>query len=102
MPGLISMAATYPLAPFFSAKKLIPVNLKGMAISIVVLVIADVLLIPHYAVYGAAIGCSLGYCCYLFFLLYHFKKHIDFRLSKLIHFKVFISEIKYVIKKWRS
>ncbi len=102
MPGLISMAATYPLAPFFSAKKLIPVNLKGMAISIVVLVIADVLLIPHYAVYGAAIGCSLGYCCYLFFLLYHFKKHIDFRLSKLIHFKVFISEIRYGIKKMEA
>lgn len=102
IPGIISMAATYPLTPFFSARKLIPVNLQGMVISIVVLLVADVLLIPHFAVYGAAIGCSLGYCCYLFFLLYHFKKHIDFRLSKLIHIMSFISEVKYVIKKWRS
>ncbi len=94
IPGLVSMAATYPLAPFFSAKKLIPVNLKGMIVSIVVLVAAEVLLIPYYGVYGAAIGCSLGYCCYLFFLLYHFRKHISFSLLNLLNPKSFIAEIR--------
>ncbi len=101
IPGLVAMAATYPLSPFFSAKKLIPINIKGMTISIAVLVVTDVLLIPYYNIYGAAIGCSLGYCCYFIFLLYHFKKHIDLKLVKLIDLKLFISEIKYVTNKWR-
>jgi O-antigen/teichoic acid export membrane protein len=101
IPGIILMAATYPLAPYFSAKKMIHINLKGMAIAIVILVFADLLLIPHYSVYGAAVGCSLGYCSYFLFLLYHFKKQFHFRSMGLIEFKSFFSEIKFAIQKRR-
>jgi len=102
IPGIISMAATYPLNSYFAAKKIIATNLLGIAISIIILVFADILLIPRYAVYGAAIGCSLGYCSYFFILLYHFKKQADFRLTELIQFKLFFSEMKFVLNKWRS
>jgi O-antigen/teichoic acid export membrane protein len=102
IPGIISMAATYPLNSYFAAKKMITTNLLGIFISIIVLITADVLLIPHYAVYGAAIGCSLGYCCYFFFLLYHFKKQVKFRSAEIIELKLFYAELKSVLQKWHS
>jgi O-antigen/teichoic acid export membrane protein len=102
IPGIISMAATYPLNAYFAAKKMINTNLLGIFISIIILIIADILLIPYYAIYGAAIGCSLGYCSYFFFLLYHFKKQVNFKLTELIQFKLFYAEMKFALLKWNS
>ena len=102
IPGIISMAATYPLNSYFAAKKMITTNLLGIIISITILITADVLLIPHFAVYGAAIGCSLGYCSYFFFLLYHFKKQVKFRSTEIIELKLFYAELKSALQKWYS
>ena len=39
IPGLIAFTATYPLTPYFSAKKLITKNISGMILAIIILVI---------------------------------------------------------------
>jgi O-antigen/teichoic acid export membrane protein len=93
IPGVIALAASYPLNIYFSVKKHIHINLAGMLLGIAIMIGSDFLLIPHIGIYGAAAGCSLGYIFYLLFLIYHYKKKASFSVFELVHPGLFLSEI---------
>lgn len=99
-PGLLALAAAYPLATYFSGKNLIRIKIFSLILSIVILLCADVFLIPAYAAYGAAIGSSIAYSFYFGCLLWQFKKTHRFSIIGLLNIKPLIKEnLSFVFNK---
>ncbi|MEO6538190.1 MAG: oligosaccharide flippase family protein [Ferruginibacter sp.] len=93
-PGTLMLAAAYPLTTFFSGKNLMKINIQGIIIAIVIILILDILFIPGYGVYGAAIASTIAYTFYFFYLVAVFKKLHPLKLAMLFNFKTMI---KYII-----
>ena len=84
VPGIICFSASYAIAPFFNGKNKIGINIKSIVISILAMLILDLILIPRFSVYGAAMGSSIGYILYYLLLLYYFRKHVTFNYKSII------------------
>jgi O-antigen/teichoic acid export membrane protein len=91
-PGILTLAAAYPLSTFFSGKNLIRVKIKALVFSIIILLCLDLVLIPRLGIYGAAISCTLAYGFYFFYLLSSFKKRHDFSMQELFKIRTIIKE----------
>jgi O-antigen/teichoic acid export membrane protein len=91
-PGILFLAATYPLATFYSGKNLIRVKITALLFSILIIVVLDLLLIPWFNIYGAAIASSIAYCFYFTYLLLYFKKNHPFKLEEVLNIKRIIKE----------
>lgn len=73
-PGILSLSTVSLLGAFNAGKNKIGINIKGSAIALVVIIIGDLLLVPAYGIYAAALVSSVGYICLQVYLLHHFKK----------------------------
>ena len=74
VPGILSLSTVSLLGAFNAGKNKIGINIKGSAIALVVIIIGDLLLVPAYGIYAAALVSSAGYICFQLYLLHHFKK----------------------------
>jgi O-antigen/teichoic acid export membrane protein len=61
IPGYVLFTATVVLAAFFSAKRLLKINLQGSCLCFLLIMIPDLLLIPELSYKGAAIGNLISY-----------------------------------------
>ncbi|MEP6710782.1 MAG: polysaccharide biosynthesis C-terminal domain-containing protein [Ferruginibacter sp.] len=91
-PGILSLAAAYPLNTFFAGKDLIVVNIKAIFFSIIILLLLDFLVIPYYGIYGAALASTAGYGFYFMYLLIKFKKKHPFNIKALFDLRKLIKE----------
>ncbi|RXK61829.1 hypothetical protein ESA94_02100 [Lacibacter luteus] len=87
IPAILSYSVIHLLAAYYSGKKVLRVNLTGNIVALTVIVIGDWLVIPVYGIAGAAVVSSIGYICYMsYMLLAHAKEYnsrfIDFLLFK--------------------
>ncbi|ANE49368.1 lipopolysaccharide biosynthesis protein [Flavisolibacter tropicus] len=73
MPGVLLFSASYPIDTFFSSINKNNENIKAALYALLVMVIVDLVLIPHYSIYGAAIGSSASFTLFYFYLLSRFK-----------------------------
>jgi O-antigen/teichoic acid export membrane protein len=91
IPGIMALTAHYPLTAYYSGKKMIPVNIRGSLLALVIIVIADVIFIPRAGVKAASLISSIGYIVYYLYVLFIFKKEYhtsvaDFFLIKKTDF----------------
>jgi O-antigen/teichoic acid export membrane protein len=88
IPGILALSILYPLVAYYSAREMIPVNIRALLVAIVVILTGDFLLIRKFGIYAAASISSLGYICYMVYMMSHFKKmtgtavHVFFRFRK--------------------
>ncbi len=87
-PGLILLACSSPLSTLFSGKDLLYFNIKSISIAILIMISADLILIPAFNVYGAAAGSTLAYASYFFMLISRFRKIHHFPLVELLQIKL--------------
>jgi len=88
LPGIFAMSITVLLAAFFSGHGHVKLNVIGTAIGLVVVVALDFLWVQHYGIKGAALASSIGYCTFLLYALWHFKKLYPFRLKEMLSFSI--------------
>jgi O-antigen/teichoic acid export membrane protein len=61
LPGFYFFSITLLFAAYFSAKNILWINLVGSSICLIIIVIADLLLIPDFGIKGAAIANTIAY-----------------------------------------
>jgi len=61
LPGYFFFATTTLLAAWFSARRLLKVNLIGSCLCFLLILVADLMLIPSYSLIGAALANTLAY-----------------------------------------
>ena len=74
IPGYIIFTITTVLAAFFSANRLLRINLLGSSICCVLMLGLDILLIPKYSYAGAAIANSIAYTITTVYFIAVFRK----------------------------
>ncbi len=86
MPGYYFFSVTVLLAAFFSSKRILWVNFAGSAICFLVIITADVLLIPRFGIEGAAIADSVAYSAATIFNIIMFMKLSDVSIAEFFRF----------------
>ena len=66
IPGYYFFCINILLAAFFSSRRLLWVNLIGSSLCFIVIILADLMLIPAFGIQGAAIADSIAYSAALF------------------------------------
>ena len=81
IPGYIIFTTTTVLAAFFSANRLLRINLLGSSICCVLMLVLDILLIPKYSYTGAAIANSIAYTITTIYFIAVFRKQTGLPLK---------------------
>jgi len=98
LPGYLVYIVNIILAAYFSANRLLRVNLYGSILCCVLMVVFDFLFIPRLNYKGAAIANLLAYSITIIFIISRAKKIIkvplkDFFIVKRSDFNIFSNEI---------
>lgn len=92
-PGILSLSTLSLLTAFNAGRNKIGVNIKGSVIAFVCIIAGNLLFIPRYGIYAAALVSSMGYICFQVYVLYNFKKEyrsniFDFFIPKASDWKM--------------
>ncbi len=87
IPGILSLVSLYPYTFYYAGINMAKRNVTGSLVGLIIVVIADLLLIPRFGIKGAALASSIGYLCFQGYIMFWFKKdfHISLRQSFLLH-----------------
>ena len=94
IPGILALSTLYTLTAYFAGKNQIFVNLKGVAIALVIIILGDAYLIPRYGINAAAAVSSLGYIAYHIYVLAIFTK--QYKVSAIDFFYLRISDLQKI------
>ncbi len=83
-PGILMLAAAYPLSTYFSGKNMIRVKITALTFSILLLLALDLVLIPQLNIFGAAISGTIVYVFYFAYLLFKFRQSHPFKLVEIL------------------
>jgi O-antigen/teichoic acid export membrane protein len=83
IPGILSLVVISLLGAYFAGKDLVRINLTGALMALIIIVIADLMLIPALQIQGAAIACSISYTSYLVYLLFWFSRKESATISNM-------------------
>lgn len=83
IPGILSLVIISLLGAYFAGKDLVRINLIGALLALIIMVIADLILIPALQIQGAAIACSISYSSYLVYLLFWFSRKESSTISNM-------------------
>jgi O-antigen/teichoic acid export membrane protein len=93
MPGIIALMLASVTANFLSGTGNPQYNLRGVLLGLIIMLVGDYFLIPHWGIYGAAAMSSAGYIAYSFYLLLCFANETGF--SRQLLFSGGKSDWKY-------
>ena len=87
-PGILSLSTLSLLTAFNAGRNKMSINIKGSAIAFAVIVAGNLLFIPTYGIYAAALVSSIGYICFQVYVMHKFKKEyhsniLDFFIPKM-------------------
>lgn len=71
--GIMPFCLSMPVSGYFAATGRIQINLHSAIIGFVCCLCADVLLIPHYGIYGAAVASAISYISTVSYLLIRYR-----------------------------
>lgn len=74
VPGILALVMLYPLTAYYAGMKRISLNIKGMLLSLIIIVAGNFIITPVYGIEGAALTSSLGYIGYHGYLTWYFRK----------------------------
>jgi len=83
IPGYYFFCMNILLAAFFSSRRLLWVNFIGSAICFIVIILADLILIPAFGIRGAAIADSIAYSAAAIFSVISFMRETSSSLIDL-------------------
>jgi len=83
IPGYYFCCINIILAAFFSSRRLLWVNFIGSLLCFIVIIIADLILIPAFGIRGAAIADSIAYSAATVFSIISFMRHTSFSFADL-------------------
>lgn len=87
VPAILSYSVIHLLAAYYSGKKVLSVNFKGNLIALIIIVVGDMLVIPRFGINGAAVISSIGYICYMSFILLMHRKEYKSRFADFLFFQ---------------
>lgn len=87
LPGIFGIAVLVLLSAYFSGKGKVGINLKGAGLALIVVIIGDIIFIPKYGIYAAAVVSTIGYLVNLCYALWHFFNDYQLSYSLLFQFK---------------
>jgi O-antigen/teichoic acid export membrane protein len=87
VPAILSYSVIHLLAAYYSGKKVLSVNFKGNVIALIIIVAGDMLMIPRFGIIGAAVVSSVGYICYMSFILLMHRKEYKSRFADFLFFQ---------------
>jgi len=87
MPGYYFFSVTLILAAYFSARKKLWVNFAGSSICFVIMITADLFLIPAAGIKGAAIANCIAYSMATAFNIFMYARISDTRVFELLRIK---------------
>lgn len=87
VPAILSYSVIHLLAAYYSGKKVLSVNFKGNLVALIIIVVGDMLVIPRFGITGAAIVSSIGYICYMSFILLMHRKEYKSSFADFLFFR---------------
>lgn len=87
LPGFYFFSILLLLAAYFSAKKILWVNLAASSICFLIIVILDIILIPLWGIKGAAIANTIAYSSSALFTIIMFLRHTKTRFTEIFFLK---------------
>lgn len=84
IPAILSYSVVHLLAAYYGGKKVLSVNFWGNVISLIVIIAGDIIFIPVYGIEGAAIVSSVGYICYMTYMLFAHAKEYKSKFSDFL------------------
>ncbi|WP_169337696.1 lipopolysaccharide biosynthesis protein [Segetibacter koreensis] len=72
LPGIWALSNLYILSAYFGGINKVKINVQGASVALLVILTGDILFIPHYGIFAAAIVSTAGYTInflYSFFIL---------------------------------
>ena len=99
IPGLLFFVASYPLSAYFASINRSRFISFGAAIAVLLMIAADLVLIPALGIYGAAIASSVAYSFYFFWLLIKFKKECISPATQLFSVRDFSKSLRLFIQQ---
>jgi O-antigen/teichoic acid export membrane protein len=94
VPGILALSSLYPFTAYYSGKKRIDINIKGLLIALFFIIAGDFIIIPRFGITGAAFVSSVGYIIYQVYIMMIFAK--DYNVSFTSMFLVSSAEIKKI------
>lgn len=88
LPGFYALSIVTVLAAYTGGRGMIMSNLAASALALVVVIVADILLIPVCGINGAAIASSLAYFACMIFLLVRLRRKEYFFTTDFFGFKL--------------
>ena len=87
LPGYFLFSITTLLAGWFSVKRLLKINLIGSFLCFVIILAADLILIPLYSLNGAGLANTIAYSVTTFYFIVQFRKHMAVGMKQLFLWK---------------
>jgi O-antigen/teichoic acid export membrane protein len=87
IPGYLLFTTAIILAAYFSANRLLQVNLIGAVLCCIIIVLLDLLLIPAFSYKGAAIANLIAYSVTTAYFLYRSKQYLEVPFKKFFAIK---------------
>ncbi len=83
IPGLLALAALYPVSSYNAGIRRVDINLQGSLLALAVIVILNAAFTPAYGIYAASIASSAGYLVYFVFSIYKFSRQSNLTFLKM-------------------
>jgi O-antigen/teichoic acid export membrane protein len=87
IPGYYFFCINILFAAFFSSRRLLWVNLIGSSLCFIVIILADLILIPAFGIQGAAIADSIAYSAAAIFSVISFMRYTSFSFADLFRIR---------------
>ena len=87
IPGILALSGIFTLTAYFAGKNRIAVNITGSVYALIIIVVGDLMFIPHYGIHAAAMVSSLGYIVYQLYIISVFKKDYPCSAADFFIFK---------------
>lgn len=98
IPGVVLFSTAYPIDSYFSSIDRNTENIKATICALAIMLMIDLLLIPHFSIYGAAIGSAVAYITFFFYIVNRFKHYTSISLLYIFSRKTFQKTVLVPIK----
>ncbi|MEO7444649.1 MAG: polysaccharide biosynthesis C-terminal domain-containing protein [Ferruginibacter sp.] len=81
IPGILALSMLYPITAYFAGINKVVLNLKASAIALCFMIAGDIIFIPAYGIYAAAIVSSASYIIFHLILFFYLKKSFNIQVK---------------------
>jgi O-antigen/teichoic acid export membrane protein len=87
IPGIWALSNLFILSAYFGGVNKVKVNIMGACVGLVLILAGDLIFIPHYGMYAAAIVSTVGYMATFLFSFSHIRKEYAVSITQYLSIK---------------